>query len=50
MVFFPCKFFIRFLDASPPNKNPQTNGFSPKCPTFFHVKRSEQKVTVGPAS
>ena len=50
MVVFPCKCFIRFLDVSP-NKNSQRNGFSPKLPTFFfHVKRIEWKVMVGPAS
>jgi hypothetical protein len=40
--FFRVNFFIRFLDASPPNKNSQTNGFSPKFPTFFfYVKKTK---------
>ena len=39
--FFRVKFFIRFLDVSPPNKNSQTNGFSPKFPTFFLCKKNQ---------
>ena len=39
--FFRVNFFIRFLDVSPPNKNSQTNGFSPKTPTFFFTKEFE---------
>ena len=39
--FFRVNFFIRFLDVSPPNKNSQTNGFSPKFPTFFLCKKNQ---------
>ena len=37
------KNFIRFLDVSPPNKNSQTNGFSPKFPTFFLCKKNQME-------
>ena len=41
--FFRVNFFIRFLDVSPPNKNSQTNGFSPNFPTFFLCKKKPNR-------
>ena len=41
MVVFRVKFFIRFLDVSPPNKNSQTNAFSQKFTTFFLCKKNQ---------
>ena len=42
--FFRVKCFIRFLDVSPPNKNSQINGFSPKFPPFFYTKLKKPSI------